>query len=248
MTKPLATIATPAAIEALVEDLSKESDSGNGADFELTKLGSKAIPFLMPLFEKDATSEAAARVIHTMGRSAVPNIANWSKQANDTDETLPHRLAALRAIGALGAKARPVSKSIMPLLSSSEPTLKEQAALTTESINSFESTVDQNVNEVSLIELIGNPEKYDGKHVRLIVFLCLEFEGDALYLHREDYDHGITRNGIWFNRPKDLSKKQVEAVDQRYVLCEGIFVAAQHGHMGLFSGELTKVNRLEPWR
>jgi hypothetical protein len=35
---------------------------------------------------------------------------------------------------------------------------------------------------VSLIQLIANPEKYDGKQVAVVGFLRLEFEGNALYL------------------------------------------------------------------
>jgi hypothetical protein len=41
-----------------------------------------------------------------------------------------------------------------------------------------------------MIQLIANPQAWDGKHVRVIGFLRLEFEGDALYLHREDLRTG----------------------------------------------------------
>jgi len=45
--------------------------------------------------------------------------------------------------------------------------------------------------DVSVVQLIANPQQYDGKQVRLIAFLNLEFEGNALYLHREDFDKSI---------------------------------------------------------
>jgi hypothetical protein len=38
---------------------------------------------------------------------------------------------------------------------------------------------------------------FDGKLVRVIGFLRLEFEGNVLYLHREDYIHSILGNGVW---------------------------------------------------
>jgi hypothetical protein len=76
---------------------------------------------------------------------------------------------------------------------------------------------------VSLIQLIANPERYNGKPVRLIGFLRLEFEGDALYLHREDYERGLP-NGIWVD--------------------EGIF---RVGHLDQFGGKLTTINRIEVW-
>lgn len=56
---------------------------------------------------------------------------------------------------------------------------------------------DDTVQDVSLIQLIAQPEKFEGKRVRFIGFLRIEFEGNAIYLHREDFDHGITKNGLW---------------------------------------------------
>lgn len=54
---------------------------------------------------------------------------------------------------------------------------------------------------VSVVQLIANPERYDGKHIQLIGFLRIEFEGTAIYLHREDYEQGIARNALWINIP-----------------------------------------------
>ena len=82
--------------------------------------------------------------------------------------------------------------------------------------------------QVSLIQLISNPEKYDGKPARLIGFLRLEFEGNALYLHREDYEQSLP-NGIWVDVPKDLSKDENRLLNNQYVICEGIFHAADLG-------------------
>lgn len=49
----------------------------------------------------------------------------------------------------------------------------------------------------SLVKLIANPEVYNGKTVQIIGYLNLEFEGNAVYLHREDYENGLTGNGFW---------------------------------------------------
>jgi hypothetical protein len=89
--------------------------------------------------------------------------------------------------------------------------------------------------------------KYDKKLVRIIGFLRLEFEGNAIYLHREDFLHGISENSVWVNVPKAMTKEQMEQVNEKYVICEGVFHAGVHGHMGMFSGELSEINRLEPW-
>ena len=100
---------------------------------------------------------------------------------------------------------------------------------------------------VSIVQLIANPERYDGKHIQLIGFLRIEFEGTAVYFHREDYEQGITRNALWVNIPTAMSKAQSDAVNGQYVICLGTFDAAHHGHMGLFSGEIKNVERLQLW-
>jgi hypothetical protein len=106
---------------------------------------------------------------------------------------------------------------------------------------------DDSVQDVSLIQLIAQPEKFDGRPVRLIGFLRIEFEGNAIYLHREDFDHGISKNGVWIDVPADMSDRQKRDVNMRYVICAGIFSANNHGHMGMFSGAITNVRRLEFW-
>ena len=50
--------------------------------------------------------------------------------------------------------------------------------------------------EVSIIELIANPSRFNKKPVRVLGYLDIEFEGEALYLHEEDYKHRLTRNGL----------------------------------------------------
>ncbi len=246
MATPLGTIGTRTAIEALVEDLPKGSD--NQTDFALEKLGSRAIPALMPLLENDNTAPPAVRVIKLMGKSVAPLQSRWTQIANDADEPLTKRLAALRAISALGSKARQSAASLRPLSSSTEPSLRNQAALTLEAIQSFEQKFNTQVQDVSIIELLANPTKYDGKEVQLIGFLRLEFEGDAIYLHQEDFEHAIFKNAIWIDPPRDLSEKQIAEVNDKYVICQGIFRSRDHGHMGMFSGSLTHITRLESWR
>src|SRR5262249_4434500 len=93
---------------------------------------------------------------------------------------------------------------------------------------------------------IGNPDKYDGKVVRVIGFLRLEFEGDALYLHREDYEHSMTKNAIWVAGGPGMDGRGNQ-MDKKYVLLEGTFDANHYGHMGLFSGEIRQIKRAEAW-
>src|SRR5882672_7970441 len=100
--------------------------------------------------------------------------------------------------------------------------------------------------DVSLVQLIANPKDYDGKLVRVIGFVKLEFEGNAIYLHQDDYRHNITKNGLWIDVTDEIRKKQKD-YDQKYVLLEGTFNAKETGHMGLWSGSIQKISRFQVW-
>ena len=102
----------------------------------------------------------------------------------------------------------------------------------------------------SLVDLIARPEAFDGKRVRVMGFVNFEFEGNGLYLSREDWQQGIDRNGVWIDPPLgfDSDSGPVRAVpNQRYVIVEGTFRATHRGHMGMWSGAIEQVTRLNPW-
>src|SRR6478736_10552881 len=91
--------------------------------------------------------------------------------------------------------------------------------------------------DVTLVQLIANPEKFDERLIRVIGFLRLAFEGDVLYLHREDYENAILGNGIWVSVTPDIRKQQA-ALNMNYVLLEGTFSSRDRGHMGMWSGTI----------
>jgi hypothetical protein len=100
--------------------------------------------------------------------------------------------------------------------------------------------------DVSMIQLIATPEKYQGQRIRVLAFLRIEFEGDAVYLHKQDYEQAIYRNGLWIDLPNTISFSK--NMSNQYVLVEGVFDGKRKGHLGLWSGTITNVTRLEPWR
>jgi hypothetical protein len=102
------------------------------------------------------------------------------------------------------------------------------------------------VANVSLIQLIANPSAYDGKTVQIIGYLRLEFEGNAIYLHEEDYKHAINKNGIWVKVSSEMINKKQE-LDQHYVILEGKFNAKMSGHMDLWSGSIENISRAQVW-
>lgn len=99
----------------------------------------------------------------------------------------------------------------------------------------------------SLIEIIANPERYDGKKIRIIGFMHLEFEGNGIYLNKSDYLNRISKNGLWLSISGDLEKRGLKLNDS-YVIVEGVFDANHFGHLRLWSGTIKDVTRLDAWR
>lgn len=52
---------------------------------------------------------------------------------------------------------------------------------------------------VSLLQLIANPERYDGQDVGVMGYCWFETDGNALYLHEEDERYQFTKNAVWLN-------------------------------------------------
>jgi hypothetical protein len=72
---------------------------------------------------------------------------------------------------------------------------------------------------VSIVQVLANPDEFDGKAVRLVGYLQLEFETYALWLHREDRMHALLPNRI--DLEASASADKVEQVNERYALLEG---------------------------
>jgi hypothetical protein len=99
---------------------------------------------------------------------------------------------------------------------------------------------------VSLIELIANPDKFDGKPVLVTGFLRLEFEGDVLYLSEGDYLHQIPKNGVWVERSKEMIR-DLEKLDSNYVVIAGVFNARRKGHQSAASGSIEQIRTCMFW-
>ncbi len=100
---------------------------------------------------------------------------------------------------------------------------------------------------VSMIALLASPQDYNGRSIRTTGFLCIEFEGNALYLHEEDYRYSMTKNALKL----DLSREQEEHfkdLSLKHVLIEGTVEAnRQSVERGMFTGSLKNITRLETW-
>jgi hypothetical protein len=95
----------------------------------------------------------------------------------------------------------------------------------------------------SLLRLIVRPEDYTGKIVRVIGFGVLEHEGTALYVSEFDGKAPIMKNAVWLDL---VPTPQQQKLNRRVMLVEGTFNPGT-GHLGMFSGSLKDITRLEPW-
>ena len=78
--------------------------------------------------------------------------------------------------------------------------------------------------DVGMVALLAEPQRYDGKFIRTIGFACIEFEGDALYLHVEDYRYQNDGNALAL-RLAEAQRKQFKSLSLRHVLVEGTMYA-----------------------
>ena len=91
---------------------------------------------------------------------------------------------------------------------------------------------------VPLVALLANPERFDGKFVTVEGFLNLEYEGDAIYQSRSDFDEMLTGNALWIDGPKHEEPRARHAVSGHYVSLTGMFDAEMHGHFDMYAGGL----------
>jgi hypothetical protein len=93
-------------------------------------------------------------------------------------------------------------------------------------------------NVVSMIELIANKEKYNGKPVQVSGYLSVRFEDDALYFDENAYEHMFTENALWISID-DKDRADFKTVNHRYGYVTGVFSANTcNGNLCLYGGEI----------
>ncbi len=96
---------------------------------------------------------------------------------------------------------------------------------------------------VSLIQLIASPAEYEGKRVAVAGFCNLAFEGNALYLHEEDFRKMLRVNAVRLDLPTPIPSAYQKA-HWKYAMVEGVFSAPRPGAPG-YRGRIHSITRLE---
>jgi hypothetical protein len=99
---------------------------------------------------------------------------------------------------------------------------------------------------VSLVQLIAAPEKYEGKVVMVTGFARLEFEGNAIYLHKDDYQYGLYKNGLWLDA-NECKSRNGKNFAEGYAMVIGRFTSNFRGHRDLWSGAIRDVESCKSW-
>ncbi|MEM1141382.1 MAG: hypothetical protein AAGI88_02250 [Pseudomonadota bacterium] len=98
---------------------------------------------------------------------------------------------------------------------------------------------------VSLLSLIQTPDIYDGQLVRVVALASVEFEKVALWGAQEYLDNFIPKNAVWLSLD---DFKTYLPLNGRTVIVEGTFTSHSNGHLGLFTGTIESVTRIEAWQ
>lgn len=106
---------------------------------------------------------------------------------------------------------------------------------------------------VSLVQLLATPERYNGKQVLVTGYLHLQFEDTALYFSKEDAQYGS--NALWVGfandvkletvgNPSQRKRLKLSSFDSRHVMVQGVFDSSMKGHLGGFPGGITNISRI----
>ncbi len=103
---------------------------------------------------------------------------------------------------------------------------------------------------VSMIQLIANPQLYEGKRVQVSGVMHLKYGDEALYLSKEDGDFLRTANALWIdfvNSPKiqTLLADSTPALgyfDGKKVILRGFFNYNNTGHLNAYAGAIERVD------
>jgi len=100
------------------------------------------------------------------------------------------------------------------------------------------------VPRVSLVQLIARPTDFDGQRVRVIGYVTIGFEDQALFLGPADFENGIFESSVEL----ELGKREMPLTSNEYAMVEGIFhVKSPTTPVRLGVGMIDSITQIQPW-
>lgn len=96
---------------------------------------------------------------------------------------------------------------------------------------------------VSLLQVVANPERIDGKRIVVRGFAMLGFEAQGIFPLP-----GLSispKNGVWLDYDFGRLPNNPDPAVLRPMLIEGVFDAKGGGHFGMWAGELCDISRIQ---
>ncbi len=76
---------------------------------------------------------------------------------------------------------------------------------------------------ISIIRVLANPQEFEGKRIAVVGFLVLHKDGNMLYLHREDEEMGLYKNGFTVDFDSPLTPDDIARMNMHYVYLGGVY-------------------------
>jgi hypothetical protein len=95
---------------------------------------------------------------------------------------------------------------------------------------------------IPVTKIIQDPDRYEGKPVKVVGYYVDDFESHGLYVSEADYRNAVTKNALWM--AVDRSGKY-RHVNRQWAVVEGIVDKANQGHLRLYFGAIGDITKVE---
>jgi hypothetical protein len=130
---PIVKIGSPEAMQVLIAHFKVWRENDVVAD-ALADAGPTALPYLLPLLTDEKTRVVTTNVIRDMGAKAIPAVDELTATAIDRRHRRANRIAALRALEAIGYNAAAAREVLVPMLNDGDEQIRAQARITLDTI------------------------------------------------------------------------------------------------------------------
>ena len=94
----------------------------------------------------------------------------------------------------------------------------------------------------SVLSLTATPEEFDGKRVRVVGYVVSQMEVWGVFDSEADRREGGFKRGVWL----ETYGTPYAQVNEADAIVEGTYDASSCGHLGMWSGTIREITRLEP--